>query len=103
MILHLTLNSFALAKENRFTMNFTQNMLLADLSRLSENIRRYNEQMIFNRLSLENDIDLYFEIFQKFELTVVVHLKKKNINDNDDLSSSVEPTAFMKKNDTFFF
>ena len=63
MILHLTLNSLALIKKNRFTMNFIQNMLLADLFRLSENICKYNEQMMFNELSLENDIDFYFEIF----------------------------------------
>ena len=59
--------------------------------------------MMFNELSLEDDIDFYFEIFQKFEFTVVVHFKKKNMNDNDDLSNPVESIAFMKKNDTFFF
>ena len=103
MILHLTLNSLALTKENRFTMNFIQNMLLADLSRLSENICKYNEQMMFNELSFEDDIDFYFEIFQKFELTVVVHLEKENMNDNDDFPNPVELIVFMKKNDTFFF
>ena len=102
MILHLTLNSLALIKENRFMMNLIQNMLFADLFRLNENICKYNEQMMFNELSFEDDIDFYFEIFQKFEFTVVVPLKKKNINDNNDFSSSVESTAFMKKNDTFF-
>ena len=57
---------------------------------------------MFNGLSLEDDIDFYFEIFQKFELIVVVHLKKKNMNDNDDFSSPVKLIAFMKKNNTFF-
>ena len=103
MILHLTFNLLALTKEDRFTIKFIQNMLLADLSRLNENIHKYNEQMMFNELSLEDDIDFYFEIFQELELTVVVHLEEKDINDNDDFSSSVESIAFMKKNDTFFF
>ena len=85
-------------------MNFTQNMLLADLFRLSENIRKYNEQMMFNELSLEDDIDFYFEIFQKFEFIVVVHFEKKNMNNNDDFLNFVKSIAFMKKeNDTFFF
>ena len=59
--------------------------------------------MMFNELSLKDDIDFYFEIFQKFEFTVVVHFKKKNMNDNDDFLNSVESIAFMKeKNNTFF-
>ena len=104
MILHLTFNSLALTKKNRFIMNFTQNMLFVDLFRLSENIRKYNEQMMFNELSLEDDIDFYFEIFQKFEFIVVVHFEKKNMNNNDDFLNFVKSIAFMKKeNDTFFF
>ena len=78
-------------------------MLFVDLFRLSENIRKYNKQMIFYELSFENNIDFYFEIFQKFEFTVVVHFKKKNMNDNDDLLNSVESIAFIKKNNIFFF
>ena len=104
MILHLTFNSLALIKENYFTMNFIQNMLFIDLFRLNENIRKYNEQMMFNELSLEDDIDFYFKIFQKFEFIVIVYLKKKNMNNNDDSLNSVESITFMKKeNNTFFF
>ena len=59
---------------------------------------------MFNELSFEDDIDFYFEIFQKFEHIVVVHFKKKNMNDNDDFLNFVESIVFMKeKNDTFFF
>ena len=63
MILHLTFNSLALIKKNRFTMNFIQNMLFVNLFRLNENIRKYNEQIIFNELLFEDDIDFYFKIF----------------------------------------
>ena len=59
--------------------------------------------MMFNELSLEDDIDFYFEIFQKFKFIVVVYFKKKNMNDNDDLLSSVESIAFMKKKTIRFF
>ena len=102
MILHLTFNSLTLIKENHFTRNFIQNMLFVDLFRLSENICKYNKQMMFNKLSLEDDIDFYFKIFQKFEFIIVVHFKKKNINDNDDFLNFVESITFIKKNDTFF-
>ena len=103
MILHLTFNSFALIKENRFTMNFTQNMLFIDLFRLNENIHKYNEQMIFNELSFKDNIDFYFKIHQKFEFLDIIHFDEKNMKDIDNFLSSVKSIIFIKKeNDTFF-
>ena len=97
MILYLTFNSLALIKENYFTMNFTQNMLLIDLFRLSKNIRKYNEQMMFNKLSFKNNINFYFEIHQKFEFSDIIHFDEKNMKNIDDFSSFVESIIFIKK------
>ena len=58
---------------------------------------------MFNELSFEDDINFYFKIFQKFKFIVVIHFKKKNINDNDDFLNFVKLIIFIKKNDMFFF